>query len=147
MLHIKLAQFAVRCALPPRRSESPACATDNKPSCVLHLLGWFIGSRGFSSLERRPEFWVLHDLGADLTQPWDKSLKLCFPVSQPGVIKLMSSPTEHSDSVDGVCITISLTPGSNKCSISIQLLSHFQLWNPRLPCPSPTLRACSNLHA
>ena len=55
----KLAQFAVRCALPPRRSESPVCATDNKPSCVLHLLGWFIGSRGFSSLERRPEFWLL----------------------------------------------------------------------------------------
>ena len=60
MLHIKLAQFAVRCALPPRRSESPVCANDNKPSCVLHLLGWFIGSRGFSSLERRPEIWVLH---------------------------------------------------------------------------------------
>ena len=60
MLHIKLAQFAVRCALPPRRSESPICATDNKPFCVLHLLGWFIGSRGFSSLEQRPEFWVLH---------------------------------------------------------------------------------------
>ena len=55
----KLAQFALRCALPPRRSESPVCANDNKPSCVLHLLGWFIGSRGFSSLERRPEFWVL----------------------------------------------------------------------------------------
>ena len=56
----KLAQFAVRGALPPRRSKSPVCATDNKPSCVLHLLGWFIGSRGFSSLERRPEFWILH---------------------------------------------------------------------------------------
>ena len=56
-----LAQFAVRCALPPRRSESPICATVNKPSCVLHLLGWFIGSRGFSSLEPRPEFWVLQD--------------------------------------------------------------------------------------
>ena len=55
----KLAQFAVRGALPPRRSESPVCATDNKPSCVLHLLGWIIGSRGFSSLEGRPEFWVL----------------------------------------------------------------------------------------
>ena len=41
----------------------PFCTTDNKPSCVLHLLRWFIGSRGFSSLERRPEFWVLH-LGA-----------------------------------------------------------------------------------
>ena len=56
----KLAQFAVRCALPPRRSESPVCATDNKPSCVLHLLGWFIVPRGFSSLEQRPEFWVLY---------------------------------------------------------------------------------------
>ena len=56
----KLAQFAVGCALPPRRSESPGCAADNKPSCVLHLLGSFIGSRGFSSLEQRPEFWVLH---------------------------------------------------------------------------------------
>ena len=56
----KLAQFAVPCALPPRRSESPVCATVNKPSCVLHLLGWFIGLCGFSSLERRPEFWVLH---------------------------------------------------------------------------------------
>ena len=59
----KLAQFAVPCALPPRRSESPICATDNKPSCVLHLLGWFIGLHGFSSLEQRPEFGVLH-LGA-----------------------------------------------------------------------------------
>ena len=58
----KLAQFAVRGALPPRRSESPGCAADNKPSCVLHLLGSFIGSRGFSSLEQRPEFWVLHEL-------------------------------------------------------------------------------------
>ena len=55
----KLAQFAVQCVLPPRRLESPVCTTDNKPSCVLHLLGWFIGSRSFSSLERRPEFWAL----------------------------------------------------------------------------------------
>ena len=55
----KLAQFAVRGALPPRRSESPGCAADNKPFCVLHLLGSFIGSRGFSPLEQRPEFWVL----------------------------------------------------------------------------------------
>ena len=47
----------------PRDQSHPVCATDNKPSCVLHLLGWFIGSHGFSSLERRPEFWVLH-LGA-----------------------------------------------------------------------------------
>ena len=67
----KLAQFAVRGALPPRRSVSPVCATDNKPSCVLHLLGWFIGSRGFSSLEQRPEFWILH-LGAHpgSGKPW-----------------------------------------------------------------------------
>ena len=62
----KLAQFAVWSALPPRRSESPVCATDNKPSCVLHLLGWFIGSLGFSSLERRPEFRVLTDFIAEL---------------------------------------------------------------------------------
>ena len=55
----KLAQFTVRGALPPRRSESPGCTADNKPSCVLHLLGSFIGSPGFSSLEQRPEFWVL----------------------------------------------------------------------------------------
>ena len=41
----KLAQFAVRGALPPRRSESSGCAADNKPSCSLHLLGSFIGSR------------------------------------------------------------------------------------------------------
>ena len=26
---------------------------------ALYLLGWFIGSRGFSSLEWRPKFWVL----------------------------------------------------------------------------------------
>ena len=55
----KLAQFAVRGALPPRRSESPGYAADNKPSCALHLLGSCIGSRGFSSLEQKPEFWVL----------------------------------------------------------------------------------------
>ena len=60
----KLAQFAVRGALPPRRSESPGCAADNKPSCV--LLGSFIGSRGFSSLEQRPEFWVLQKAPATL---------------------------------------------------------------------------------
>ena len=78
MLHIKLTQFAVRCALPPRRSESPGCATDNKPSCVLHLLGWFIGSRGFSSLERRPKFWVLQSQGLNphLLHWWVDSLLL-----------------------------------------------------------------------
>ena len=58
-LHIKSLPnllFGVLC-LPG--DQSPVCATDNKRSCVLHLLGWFIGLRGFSSLERRPEFWVL----------------------------------------------------------------------------------------
>ena len=74
----KLAQFAVRCALPPRRSESPVCATDNKPSCALHLLGWFIGSCGFSSLERRPEFWVLHPNTASLTVFTFFGQILCF---------------------------------------------------------------------
>ena len=62
----KLAQFAIWCALPRRRSESPVCATDNKPFCVFHLLGWLIGSRGFSSLERRPEFWVLQEYTDEL---------------------------------------------------------------------------------
>ena len=72
----KLAQFAVRGALPPRRSESPGCAADNKPSCALHLLGSFIGSRGFSSLEQRPEFWVLHYhlIRASLVAPTVKRL-------------------------------------------------------------------------
>ena len=59
--------FGVLCL--PGDQSHPVCATVratvNKPSCVLHLLDWFIGSRGFSSLERRPEFWVLH-LGARL---------------------------------------------------------------------------------
>ena len=50
--------FGVLCL--PGDQSHPVCETDNKPSRVLHLLGWFIGSRGFSSLERRPEFWVLH---------------------------------------------------------------------------------------
>ena len=74
----KLAQFAVRGALPPRRSESPGCTADNKPSCVLHLLGSFIGSRGFSSLEQRPEFWVLQGvLLAFLISP--SYIPLSFP--------------------------------------------------------------------
>ena len=72
----KLAQFAVRGALPPRRSESPVCATDNKPSCTLHLLGWFIGSSGFSSLERRPEFWILHQ---QWPQDWKRSVFIPIP--------------------------------------------------------------------
>ena len=52
--------FVVLCL--PGDQSHPVCTTVNKPSCVLHLLDWFIGSRGFSSLERRPEFWVLHML-------------------------------------------------------------------------------------
>ena len=51
--------FGVLC-LPGGQSQT-VCATVNKPSCVLHLLDWLIGSHGFSSLERRPEYWVLHD--------------------------------------------------------------------------------------
>ena len=51
--------FGVLCL--PRDQSHPVCATVNKPSWVLHLLDWFIGSRGFSSLERRPEFWVLQE--------------------------------------------------------------------------------------
>ena len=50
--------FRVLCL--PGDQSHPVCATDNKPSCVLHLLDWFIGSRGIPSLEQRPEFWVLH---------------------------------------------------------------------------------------
>ena len=49
--------FRVLCL--PGDQSHPVCATDNKPSCVLHLLDWFIGSRGIPSLEQRPEFWVL----------------------------------------------------------------------------------------
>ena len=72
----KLAQFAVWGALPPRRSESPGCAADNKPSCVLHLLGSFLGLCGFSSLEQRPEFWVLHDdAGAEAPIFWPPDVK------------------------------------------------------------------------
>ena len=50
--------FGVLC-LPGDQSHQ-VCATDNKPSCVLHLLDWFIESLSFSSSEQRPEFWVLH---------------------------------------------------------------------------------------
>ena len=56
----KLAQFAVRGVLClPGDQSHLVCSTVNKPSCVLHLLGWFIGSR-------RPEFWVLHYLYANI---------------------------------------------------------------------------------
>ena len=91
----KLAQFAVQCALPPRRSESPVWATDNKPSCMLHLLGWFIGSRGFSSLERRPEFWVLQYVGLPSPPP---------PSLTPGA--LISFQSYHP--VEQFCINILL---------------------------------------
>ena len=49
--------FGVLCL--PGDQSHPVCETDNKASCMLHLLDWIIGSRGFPSLERRPEFWVL----------------------------------------------------------------------------------------
>ena len=49
--------FGVLC-LPGDQSHL-VCTTDNKASCVFRLLDWFIGSLGFSSLEGRPEFWVL----------------------------------------------------------------------------------------
>ena len=52
--------FGVLCL--PGDQSHPVCETVNKPSCVLHLLDWFIGSRGFSSLGRRPEFWVLQGM-------------------------------------------------------------------------------------
>ena len=54
MLHIKLAQFAVRCALPPRRSESPICANDHKPSCVLHLRAGLLGRAVFPPWKEGP---------------------------------------------------------------------------------------------
>ena len=98
----KLAQFAARCALPPGRSESPVCATVNKPSCVLRLLGWFIGSRGFSSLERRPEFWVLHS-----------EHKLLSPLQLLSGILLPSGPAGSSvRTTVGVLSSLSLPPNS-----------------------------------
>ena len=90
----KLAQFAVWCALPPRRSESPVCATDNKPSCMLHLLGSFIGSRGFSSLEQRPEFWVLHyqHITYGLQSDWLHVCKAILLVQTSRATCLQSNP-------------------------------------------------------
>ena len=103
----KLAQFAVRGALPPRRSESPGCAADNKPSCVLHLLGSFIGSRGFSSLEQRPEFWVLQEptwkVKVLVTQ---SCLTLCDPMDLPG-----SSVQGISQARILECVVISFSRG------------------------------------
>ena len=94
----KLAQFAVRCALPPRRSESPVCATDNKPSCVLHLLRWFIGSRGFSSLERRPEFWVLHMFSGDLLlEPSPILCVTCFESCRNGSLGGRAECSEYAE--------------------------------------------------
>ena len=52
--------FGVLCL--PGDHSHPFCATDNKPSCVLHLLDWFIGLRSFPSLEQRLEFWVLQSV-------------------------------------------------------------------------------------
>ena len=46
--------FGVLCL--PGDQSHPVCATDNKPSCVLHLLGWFIGSRGFPPWNKGPNF-------------------------------------------------------------------------------------------
>ena len=41
---------------------------------MLHLLGSFIGSCGFSSLEQRPEFWVLQEVAAFSAGPEAKIL-------------------------------------------------------------------------
>ena len=99
MLHIKLAQLAVRCALPPRRSESPVCANDNKPSCVLHLLGWFVGSCGFSSLERRPKFWVLQvHLLSDVAWLW--GLPSTFLLRRHSILGLLCFPAVPSEAWD-----------------------------------------------
>ena len=107
----KLAQFAVRCALPPRRSESPVCATVNKPSCVLHLLGWFIGSRGFSSLERRPEFWVLHYYG----EHFEKYIQILSHY-------IVYHKTNTMFHVNSTLITNRINKGKNKIvSVCIQL--------------------------
>ena len=66
----------------PGDQSHPVCATDSKPSCVLHLLDWFIGSRGFSSLERRPEFWVLQSsIGTFIPYDWRILIKA---VLKPG---------------------------------------------------------------
>ena len=72
----------------PGDQSHPVWATDNKPSCVLHLLGSFIGSRGFSSLEQRPEFWVLQchltfDFGAVTLPSFGGSLTTWLLISGP----------------------------------------------------------------
>ena len=119
MLHIKLAQFAVWCALPPRRSESPICATDNKPSCVLHLLGWFIGSCGFSSLERRPEFWVLQ---GDLPNPVSASQADSLPSEPPG--KPMNTGVGNLSLLQGIFLAQELNQGLLHCRRILYQLSY-----------------------
>ena len=119
MLHIKLAQFAVWCALPPRRSESPICATDNKPSCVLHLLGWFIGSCGFSSLERRPEFWVLQE---DLPNPVSASQADSLPSEPPG--KPMNTGVGNLSLLQGIFLAQELNQGLLHCRRILYQLSY-----------------------
>ena len=52
----KLAQFAVRCALPPRRSESPVCATDNKPSACCICWAGLLGRAVFPPWNEGPNF-------------------------------------------------------------------------------------------
>ena len=52
----KLAQFAVRCALPPRRSESPVCTTDNNPlACCIRWAG-LLGRAVFPPWNEGPNF-------------------------------------------------------------------------------------------
>ena len=69
--------FGVLCL--PGDQSHPVCATVNKPSCVLHLLDWLIGSRDFSSLEWRPEFWVLHQHLLDHQErEFQKNIYFCF---------------------------------------------------------------------
>ena len=77
--------FRVLCL--PGDQSHPVCATVNKPSCVLHLLGWFIGSRGFSSLEWRPEFGVLQNNiqgNPHKTVSWFFQQELCRPEGSDG---------------------------------------------------------------
>ena len=97
----KLAQFAVRRALPPRRSESPFCATNNKPSCVLHLLGWFIGSRDFSSWNEGPNFGLTPELrvSGSLNHSYvyiSSSFPLANHFDLPGSQSIFSIPQDPS---------------------------------------------------
>ena len=67
--------FGVLC-LPGDQSHPFAQLTIN-PLAQLHLLGWFIGSCGFSSSERRPEFWVLQYLFIWLGWVLAVALRIC----------------------------------------------------------------------